>query len=170
MFAHGVRPRDDGGARIRISPRERDVLATLPEQLAELLRAEAPDGPAAAIRDRLFPRAYEEPEAEAEYREMVGDDPVAERLDAVAVFARTLDAGSTGRRGWSVDLSAEEASAWLSTVNDARLCLGIITGVDDDLGWEGGPDHSDPASVLLYYLGWLQEELVGALAAGLGGG
>lgn len=145
---------------MRLGTRERDLLRSLPEQLRPVLTGEADPGNA---RDRLFPRAYEDAEHEDEYRDLVGEYLVEERLDRLDAFARTLDAGEARRLTWTVELSADDAEAWLSALNDARLTLGVVLGITDESQWESGLDRSDPSTVALAYLGWLQEELLRAL-------
>ena len=62
-------------------------------------------------------------------------------------------------------LSAEEANAWLSVLNDARLALGSRLGVTDDT--EVAPlDPSDPNAPTLAAYAWLtylEGELVDTL-------
>jgi hypothetical protein len=159
----GVRRLPGGGVRVRLAARERELLRSIPEQLRPILAGEA-DSPA---HERLFPPAYRDERLESEYRDLVGESLVAERLDRLDAFARTLDGGESGRLGWTVDLTAEDAHAWLSAINDARLTLGVLLGITDESQWEHALDHDDPSTVALAYLGWLQEELLQALTAGL---
>jgi hypothetical protein len=160
----GVRRLPDGGVRVRIDVREHEVLRSLPDQLRSVLRG---DTDFAVLRDRLFPRAYDDPEHEREYRELVGDSLAEQRLEALEAFARTLEEGHARRLIWTVDLSAQDADAWLSVVNDLRLTLGTLVGITKEADWEAGPDPDDPPSMLLWYLGWLEEELVTALMGSL---
>jgi len=164
MLGHGVRRRAGGGVRVRLAPRERAALRALPEQLRPLLRGE--EGPD-RVRQRLFPRAYDDPEADREFRELVGASIADERLAAIDAFEETLERGEEGRLGWTVDLDADQAAAWLSAINDSRLVLGAVLGIETERQWGDGPDPDEPASVLLYYLGWLQEELLAALSRDL---
>jgi hypothetical protein len=167
---HGVRRLDGGGVRVRLSHREREALRSLPGQLRPLLTGEQDvDTPQGPLRDRLFPRGYDDPLAEMEYRELVGSSLVDERVAALDEFARTLESGDDKRLWWTLELDADEAAAWLSAVNDARLTLGMLLGIESEGQWEGGPDPEDPTSVMMFYLGWLEEELVHALMGGLGG-
>jgi len=43
----------------------------------------------------------------------------------------------------------------------------MVVGVTDESVWERGPVSTDPTSVVLHYLGWLQESLLNALMHGL---
>ncbi len=155
-----VSRRRGGGVSVRLPRGEHDLLRSLSEQLRPLLTGEL-DEP--RVRRRLNPPAYEGAAEEAEYRELVGDSLVAERVTALDAFARTLGGGTVRRGIWTVELDAGEAAAWLSTVNDARLVLGALQGITTESDWEHGPDPEHPQSVALYYLGLLEEELVDAL-------
>jgi hypothetical protein len=166
---HGVRRLPDGGLRVRLSVRERDALRALSGQIAEVVSGEHDlAGEGSAIRARLFPSAYtQDPLADLEYQEMVGNSIADQRSESLETFARTLDEGLTRRVFWTVDLNPDEAAAWLSAVNDARLTLAMVVGIETEAQWEEGPDPRDQASVMLYYLGWLEEQLVTAMMASL---
>jgi hypothetical protein len=163
-LGHGVRRRAGGGLRVRLSDREHQLLRSLPDQLRPLISDE--DAPA-DLRARLFPRTYEDPLEELEQSDALHDALAEQRLASIDTFAQTLDGGQRGRFGWSIDLDADEADAWLSAVNDARLALGVVLGVTAESQWEDGPDPDEPASVALWYLGWLEEQIVQALMSSL---
>ncbi len=160
----GVRALPGGGVRVRVSLSERTLLRTLAAELEPIL---AGSEDVAGAAQRLYPRAYEDADAEAEYRDLVGDDLVGEHLAALATFRRTLEAGATGRLAWTSDLDADETAAWLTTVNNGRLVLGCALGITDERAWDDVGDIRDPKNMALHYLGWLQDELVAALAASL---
>ena len=144
-----------GRFELRLPPQERDVLRTLPGQLRDLL---ATDDPSLV---RLRPPAYaEDPEAEEEYRHLVGEDLTAARLRALEVMERTVDAR---------ELDEEELSAWLGALNDLRLVLGTRLEVSEDTDiFDIPPEDPIAAQYAVYaYLGWLQEQAVEALAPGL---
>jgi hypothetical protein len=157
------------GIRIRLSTRERDALRMLPGQILPVLTGDHELGALGTpIRERLFPPAYaNDPLADLEFREMVGDGIVDARANAFRIFSRTLDRGVARRLVWTIDLNPDEAAAWLSAINDARLTLAMIVGIRSEDEWQRGLDPQDPRSVMLYYLGWLEEELVTALMGGL---
>jgi hypothetical protein len=145
--------RRDGRYRLRLSADERNLLRTLPAQLLAILGTDDP-----ALR-RLAPPAYQDdPEREAEYRRLVGDDLLEQRREALRVMADTVDAESLG---------PEEMAAWLGALNDLRLVLGTRLDVTEELYEEGVSDDDPraPAFALFGYLGWLEEQVVEALAA-----
>jgi hypothetical protein len=164
---HGAKRLPGGGVRMRLAAREREVLRSLPDQLRPLLAGEVD---VEGLGDRLYPSAYpEDPLAELEYRELAQDEVVSWRVGALDTFAETLERGEDGRLGWSVELTPEEAEAWLSALNDARLTLGVLLGIVEEGDWEGGPDEDNPSSMVLAYLSWLQEDLIVALMGSLEG-
>lgn len=161
--------RPDGDLALDLGTNEREVLQSLPSQLATVLRA-APEEPALA---RLAPPAYvEEPEHEAEYRRYMGDDLRDRKLAALAVMEES--AGATV-------LTPEQAEGWLSALNSLRLVLGTQLDVGEDVD-EGFPDLGDdpgggippdpddprlPALALYRYLSLLLEDLVEAMSESL---
>lgn len=166
-FVHGVRRLPGGRVRVKLSSRERQILRSLPDQLRALLVADPEVPGAQEVAARLFPSAYEDPLDELEYRELVGRSLGEERLAAVDAFAETLEGGTAKRLVWSTELDADQAAAWLSATNDARLALGVLLGITVEEEWEAGAVAGDPSRLLLHYLGWLQEELLAALLAEL---
>jgi hypothetical protein len=141
-----------GEFRLRLPDDERELLQLLAGELRERVEDE-PDHP---DLKRLFPPAHaEDAEAEAEYRRLVGrqlDDGRANRLDT---FTATIDRET---------LTAAEAEAWLSVLNDLRLVLGTRLDVTEQLDWNVDPSDPRAAELAVYaYLSWLQEQMVEAL-------
>lgn len=141
-----------GGFNLRLPPEERDILRTLPHQLRELLATDDP-----SLR-RLFPPAYiGDPEKEADYRRLMADDLIEGRKAALDIVEATVDAEV---------LDEEQLTAWMGAINDLRLVLGTRLDVSEDMDIEA-MDEDDPrlpAFALYGYLGWLQEQVVAALA------
>ena len=156
-FGRAIKRDAGGGVRLKLGAAEREVLASLPAQLRELLSV-APDDP--SVR-RLAPPAYaDEPEHEAEYRRLMGDDLADRRLEALAVLEETAAADR---------LTEEQAQGWLSALNSLRLVLGTQLDVREDMDDLGvaRDDPRAPGLALYGYLSYLLQELVEALAAGL---
>jgi Domain of unknown function (DUF2017) len=151
--------------RVRLGQEEVAVLRGLPEQLRAVLTEEADD----PVNRRLFPPAYLEPEdaeRDAEYRRLMHDELVRSKLANLEVVTDTLARGSSTVRRWTVDLTAEEATAWLGVLNDLRLALGVRLDITED--FDGRVDEDDPRAPgmhLLSYLGWLEEHLLEALSS-----
>lgn len=148
----------DGRFRLELPPEERDVLRTLPAQLRELLGEDEGGGAADPSLRRLFPPAYaDDPEREAEFREMVRDELLEGKLAAIATMESTIDAER---------LTEDELLAWLGALNDLRLALGTrldITEETDFEDFEGDPREG--VAALYWYLGALEEDVVEALSA-----
>jgi hypothetical protein len=148
--------RGRGGAiRLRLPDDERELLQLLCEELRGRVDEE-PDHP--DLR-RLFPPAHaDDPEAEAAYRRLVGNQLDVGRERAIATVEGTLRNDM---------LSTDEAESWLRILNDLRLVLGTRLDVTEEMSFD--LDANDPAAAELAvyaYLSWLQEQLVEALMAG----
>jgi uncharacterized protein DUF2017 len=150
------RSRRGGGFDIRISGRERDVLASLPETLrAVLTSADAGD----PVARRLYPSAYlDDEEASKEFDEVVRDDLLERRLAAIATFERTVRADH---------VSEDELIDWLAALNDVRLVLGVRLAVTEESTEAdfAGEEATETAFELYRYLTYLEEHVVGALSA-----
>jgi len=151
-----VRRTARGHYEIRIPREERDLLRSIPAELREALGAR--EDP--AVR-RLFPPARtDDPIANEEFAGLVGDDLMAGRLRSLEVLEATVDA----RR-----LDEEQMAAWLGLINDVRLILGTRLDVDEDLdlGSISPEDPLAPGYAVYGYLGWLEEQVVRAMAQGI---
>ena len=149
--------------RVRLAQDEVAILRGLPDQLRSVL-AEGGDEP---VNQRLFPPAYldvADIEQDTEFHRLMHDDLVSEKLANLDLVTDTLARGSTSVRRWTVELTDEEATAWLGVLNDLRLALGVRLDITED--FDGDVDDTDPrapALRLLSYLGWLEEQLLVAL-------
>jgi Domain of unknown function (DUF2017) len=143
----------DGGVELQLSREERALLAGLAAELRSLLEGKTGDP---SLR-RLFPPAYEDEQDEDAYRELMGNELLDGRREALELVARTAE---------QKRLSAEEADAWLRALNDLRLVLGTRLDVQEDtLLDELRPDDERASGLAVYgYLSWLQEQLVTALS------
>jgi hypothetical protein len=138
--------------RVRLGQDEVTVLRGLPEQLRAVL-TEAADDP---VNRRLFPPAYLEPddaERDAEYRRLMHDDLVQAKLANLEVVNGTLARGTPTMRRWTVDLTVEEATAWLGVLNDLRLALGVRLEITED--FDGQVDDADPRAPAMHLLSYL---------------
>jgi Domain of unknown function (DUF2017). len=117
--------------------------------------------PADPVLARLFPSAYgDDEEASAEFRRYTE----ATLRDGKRADAETLLATSMPGH---IQLTAEQAQAWLRTLNDVRLALGIRLEVTEEAQMEiekmGEDDPRYPAFVTYDWLTYLQDSLVRAL-------
>jgi hypothetical protein len=123
--------------------------------------AEVPDDPVLA---RLLPDGYrDDPEAAQDFRRFTESGLRSAKVESAQTLLQTLPAG-----GGRVRLSPEQAEAWLRSLNDVRLALGVRLGVTDDFdGLSEDVEADDPrfAYVQVYqWLAFLQESLVAALS------
>ncbi len=144
------------------------VLAQLCRELAGLVSGDPASGPGDPVIDRLYPRAYLDPteeHAESEWQRLVHDDLVTARRRSLEVVELTLARAETKGDRFRVDLSTEEAEAWLSVLNDARLTLGTRLEVTEELDpMSVAPDDPRaPAFAIYWWLGLMQEDLVAEL-------
>jgi hypothetical protein len=150
--------------RVRLGHDEVAVLRGLPDQLRSVLTG----GEDEPVNQRLFPPAYldvADVERDAEYHRLMHDDLVKQKLANLDLVVATLARGTTGVRRWTVELSDDEAAAWLGVLNDLRLALGVRLDITEDFDGDVDPaDPRAPALRLLSYLGWLEEQLLDALA------
>ena len=142
-------------------PAEVQVLQWVFGDLGRMLAGEAG---VAAVTQRLFPRAYLDPteeESEAQWQEMVHDDLVDARLDALRDVVQSLD-GATEARGRDdareLVLTGEQAEHWMTVLNDARLAVG--TALDVTPEWDfTALAPSDPNYELHAVYAWMTELL-----------
>ena len=132
---------------------ERDLLTSLTTQYEDILHDDEGDDP---VHERLFPSAYrEDPEADAEFRRYTTEGLVDRKSANAGRIAAAVLASRDGR----ILLDADSANAWLPALTDLRLVVAERLGIraDDDLV----PD--DQLGAVYWWLGELQERLVGAL-------
>jgi hypothetical protein len=154
-FRTRVRRTRRGDFQLRLPAEEREVLRSLPGQLRDLLDSEDP------ALARLFPPAYEDdPERSAEFERLMKEDLRAGHLASLEVMEATIDAER---------LNEEQILAWLGALNDLRLVLGTRLDVTEELYDEGvaADDPRAPVYAIYIYLGWLEEQVVEALAEGV---
>jgi hypothetical protein len=119
--------------------------------------AEVPSDPVLA---RLFPSAYQDDEEAAEFRRLTE----ATLRDAKRADAQTmLDTAEPGY----VELTTEQAQAWLRALNDVRLALGtrleVTEEVHEEIAAMADDDPRYPAFVTYDWLTYLQDTLVRTL-------
>lgn len=179
---HGFRRGRGGVVKLTLDPAERHLLGDLLDQLLNLVEpdtgtaagsdleldplaeivgitadADRPDDPALA---RLLPDAYDDPAAAAEFRRFTQADLRRQKADNARTVAATLT------RPGTLHLTPAEAQAWLRTLTDLRLVLGIRLGITE----ESSPDQftqSEPTRSMYLVYDWLtyhQDRLVHALS------
>jgi hypothetical protein len=157
---------------LKLETAEKVVLGQLFDQMDELLDTEIEplsedplarlinlDGPTEISSDpavaRLFPNGYSSDDhASADFRRYTEQDLRQEKLDALTSSRATLE-----REEMKSALTADQAQAWLRSLNDLRLVLGTRLGVGEDFD----EDSDDPGYHLYSYLTYLQGTLIDCL-------
>lgn len=139
-----------GRIQVKLNRQERTALLRILDELQ----------PQLATRLGSPPRAYDDPEMQAEYDRWVRPEVERGREADLAVVRDSLDAGED-----TLPLTEAQALAWLRAFNHLRVMAGGILGIEED-GWEATLDERTrqrPEFGVLMALGYLQEELVVAL-------
>jgi hypothetical protein len=156
-----------GVIRLALDPVEVQVLGQLLDELDELIEVMAPDDEPTR---RLFPSGHRDDEdAAAQFRELTEQGLRDTRKVRYGLIRAALPVG-----GGVIELSGEDQTPWLTTLNDLRLALGTRIGVTEDetpfaSGDSDDPDDPDAQGWALYYwLTALQDCLVKAAMRGSG--
>ncbi len=179
-----------GGARASLAPAEAALLRNLVSQVMALVdegadpsdrSSDPPDGTLAALEAmlhgpgsavapedpvlaRLLPDGYrDDPEAAGEFRKYTEPGLRSAKHQVAREMLDTLP-----EAGGRIQLTQDQAMAWLKALNDVRLALGVRLGVTEDFEEQWGrlkPDDPQWAAFEVYaWLGAVQESLVQALA------
>lgn len=131
-------------------------VALLRETVRDVQRFMVGDVAPNPITERLFPDPSFDRAVSDELRELIEDDLRAGKQEAARTLLESLpDDGK-------VSLTADEAEAWLTALNDVRLALGTAVGITEE--WPG--DEDDVRAQVYHWVSVLQEGLVEALASG----
>ena len=115
-------------------------------ELEALLSSDSP------LLTRLFPPPYGDDEERNEgYAALAVPELMEHRHSSLATLRGTLQADR---------LTEEQLMAWMRAVNDMRLVLGTLLGVDDDGAAPEVPDDMAETYAVYEYLGYLLEMIV----------
>jgi hypothetical protein len=151
-------PTGTGGARLLLDDMETHVIRQLASEMRALLdggRIDRGD----PVYERLFPAVYEDAKDEASFRELVGNDLVRQKLEALDSVESAL-----GEYTSEVTLENESLDTWLACLTDLRLAIGTRLDVDEER-MAAEIDATDPEGrslAVLHWLGWLQEGVLRA--------
>jgi Domain of unknown function (DUF2017) len=141
-----------------------DTPAPATQHAPEAASQDPPTTPDDPVLARLLPDGYrDDPDAAGEFRKYTEPGLRSVKQQAALQLLDSLpDAG--GR----IQLTSEQAQAWLKALNDVRLALGVRLDVTEDFeqDWSKlGRDDPQWAAYEVYaWLGAVQESLVQALA------
>jgi hypothetical protein len=158
--------RTPDGLSIELEGDEASLLERLTDEMQLLLREELSSND--PVSKRLFPDAYDDPEDQAQYRELMGDSLAAGKRARLEKMKESLAARSDDR----VVLEGDTVEAWLSTLNDMRLAIGTRLDVTEEVMNEE-LDPSNPqagALAVLHWLGWVQEAVLREISNQIEGG
>ncbi len=152
-----VQRRADGRYDVVLAPGLRAVTAALLGELDQLIE-EGPDG---ADLSRLSPPAYpDDPDKDAEYQLLAGDELRTARRESIATVLASLEAD---------EVTDDQLWSWLRSLNALRLVVGTRLGIDDEddddrPGDDLDPDDPEAQLWAAYELaGWLQGCVVAEL-------
>ncbi len=176
----GFRATSDG-VTARFAKPEAAIIRDLVTQVVELVAADMPppdadelaamvgmsdstELPEDPVLARLLPDGYrDDPEAAQDFRRFTESGLRSAKVECAQTLLESLPVG-----GGRVRLSSDQAQAWLRSLNDVRLALGVRLGVTDDfdaLSGEAQPDDPRYAYIQVYqWLAYVQESLVEALS------
>ena len=162
--------RRGGSVVLTLHEREIQVLQWVFSDLGRMLT----DGSSLdVVTQRLFPRAYLDPTEEAaenHWQELVHDDLVETRLDAMTDVVRSLDAAAPIQgipQVREMVLGEELAAHWIGVLNDARLAVGTALNVTAEWDFDA-LDPDDPGYEMHALYAWMTELLGALLAASVG--
>lgn len=150
------------GVEIRLERDEARLLRELLDEMETLLEADLPrEEP---VTGRLFPQAYQDPDDDAKYRDLVGNELRAEKLQAVQTVREQL----RERGGVRATIAPGQVTPWLTLLTDLRLAIGTRLDITEEkMSSEPAPgDPEAPALAVLHWLGWVQESLLATVNAG----
>ena len=142
--------RADGSLLLELEEHETAILGQLLEEMRLLVGGDADRSDPAV--DRLFPTAYQDPDDELGYRELVEDSLRKEKLAAIEAAKEDLRAAP------NIALPRDEVDRWLALLTDLRLAIAARLDIDEEkMTSEVDPDDREavPLSVL-HWLGWVQ--------------
>ena len=149
------------GIHISLDEQETGILRELAKEMRLLLEADIPAQD--EVLQRLFPRAYEEEEAQQNYEELIGNELRDVKREALRKVEEAL--GTSGPL--ETELPPSDVDEWLRFLNDVRLAIGTRLEVDETkMEREFDPnDPEAPALSVLHWLGWLQGTMLEQLHA-----
>jgi hypothetical protein len=147
-----IRPSGDGNFEVDLDPSVVELLEHMCSELEALLASDSP------LLTRLFPPPYgDDTERNEGYAALAVPELIDHRIEAIASLRSSLAADR---------LTPEELMAWMRTLNDMRLVLGTLLGVEDDVAAPEVPEDMADTLAVYEFLGFLLEVVVAALTEG----
>ncbi len=145
-----------GRVRLRLDETEAGLLRELVAEMQTMLEADISDTD--PVKQRLFPQAYDDPQNEKGFRDLIGSDLENAKLDALRDVRDAL--GLQGAT--NLELGPDDVGSWLRLLTDLRLAIGVRLDVtEESMSAEIDPDDPNaPAFSVLHWLGWLQGSIL----------
>jgi Domain of unknown function (DUF2017). len=159
------RRESDGSLSARFTLEERNVLASLADQVAGLLavRGSLPGDPVLA---RLLPDAYRgDADAASEFRRFTEDSLAARKIQNAITVTESLERATAldGAGQTEVALDAPTVQSWLRCLTDIRLTVAARLGIESDEDEGADDDESLMLRDVYDWLGFVQGSLIEAL-------
>ncbi len=141
---------------VELDEPEAMLLRSLISEMQMLLEADVPAGD--PVKQRLFPRAYENDEHERGFRELTAGDLETAKLETLREVRDALGHSGAAR----VEVGPDEVGSWLRLLTDLRLAIGVRLDVTEEtMAAEIDPDDPNaPALSVLHWLGWVQGSIL----------
>lgn len=150
MLRLPIRRTRSGDFRVDLDESARSLLGHLCAELEALLESDSP------LLARLFPPPYgDDGERNEGYAALAVPELIEHRRASLEVVRASVEA---------TRLSADDLMAWMRSVNDLRLVLGTLLGIEDDGREPEVPDDLADTYAAYEFLGGLLEVIVVALA------
>lgn len=144
-----IERRGDDEFAVNLEPPERELLVGLAVQLEELLETDSP------LLARLFPPPYgDDVERNEGYAALAVPELIEHRRASIELLRSS--AGAT-------TLDEEQLTAWMRSINDLRLVLGTMLGVENEDDPPEVPEGLEHAQSIYGFLGALLDTIVQAL-------
>ena len=140
---------------ISLSPDETSLMTSLLQEMRTLLKADLPND---AIKGRLFPPAFDDPEQEKAFEELTR----SELEDAKLAAVRAVDEQLKATGGSEITLDDEGVGTWLRLLTDLRLAIGTRLEVTEEtMATEIDPSDPNAAALsVMHWLGWMSEAIL----------
>jgi hypothetical protein len=136
---------------VRLGAPERELLGDLTRQLGDLLETDSP------LLARLFPPPYgDDVERNEGYAALAVPELIEHRRESLDRLQASTEADV---------LDEDQMAAWMRSVNDLRLVLGTLLGVESDDEPPEVPEELEQLQGIYEFLGSLLDTIVHALAS-----
>jgi hypothetical protein len=145
-----IQRRSDGSYAVDLEPEVREMVGSFAQQLRDLLSTDSD------LLARLFPPPYgDDEERNQGYAALAGAELMERRLTALDQVTEHLDA---------TVLDEDQLMAWMRSINDIRLVMGTMLGIQDDGHVPDLSDDDVAAHSVYEFFGALLDMIVGALS------